>query len=74
MTSTTIERQTPKLGGFSTTLVGLEMRRMFRNRRTMIFTFILPLAMFLLFGTDSTYKNTQAGNVTAYIMISMDPG
>ncbi|PRZ35256.1 ABC-2 type transport system permease protein [Antricoccus suffuscus] len=73
MTSTTIERQVPTLGGFSTTFVRLEMRRMFRNRRTMIFTFILPPAMFLLFGTDSTYKNTQAGNgnVTAYIMISM---
>lgn len=73
MTTATIERRVPPLGGFSTTFVRLEMRRMFRNRRTMIFTFIMPPVFFLLFGTDSAYKTTQVGNgnVTAYIMISM---
>ncbi len=65
--------RTPALGGFSWTFVGLEIQRMLRNRRTLIFTLIMPTVFFLLFGTDSTYRNESdgRGNVTAYILISM---
>jgi ABC-2 type transport system permease protein len=46
---------------------------MMRNRRTVIFTLIMPAVFFLLFGTNSSSRSQSAGdgNVTAYIMISM---
>ena len=73
MTTPMIVRTTPRLGGFSATFLRLELRRMLRNRRTMIFTLVMPAAFFLLFGTDSSYRTetTGSGNVTAWVMISM---
>lgn len=73
MTTHTIDRRAPKLGGFSATFLRLELRRMLRNRRTAIFTLVMPAAFFLLFGTDSSYRTERAGsgNVTAWIMVSM---
>jgi ABC-2 type transport system permease protein len=77
MTTTTAPahrtRSVPALGGFSATFVGLELRRLFRNRRTVIFTLILPAVLFLLFGTDAANKAQRVGggNVTGYILISM---
>jgi ABC-2 type transport system permease protein len=61
------------LGGFNLTFVAMEIRRMLRNRRTLIFTLIMPSVFFLLFGTDASYRhdNDGRGNVTAYILISM---
>jgi ABC-2 type transport system permease protein len=75
MSTTTagLTRRTPPLGGFSWPFLRLELQRLLRNRRAVIFTLVLPSAFFLLFGTASDYK-TQAsghGNVTAYIMVSM---
>jgi ABC-2 type transport system permease protein len=66
-------RHTPRLGGFSVRFVALEIRRMLRNKRTLIFTLIMPSVFFLLFGTDSSYKSQRDGhgNVTAYVLISM---
>jgi ABC-2 type transport system permease protein len=66
-------RVLPRLGGFSPTLIGLELRRMLRNRRTVIFTFVMPAVLLLLFGTNAEYRTTSAGdgNVTGWIMISM---
>jgi ABC-2 type transport system permease protein len=66
-------RERPALGGFSSTFVRLELRRMLRNRRTVIFTLVMPTAFFLLFGTDRGYQTDSAGrgNVTAYVLISM---
>ncbi|GIE98754.1 ABC transporter permease [Paractinoplanes rishiriensis] len=54
-------------------MVPLELRRMLRNKRTVIFTLVLPAAFFLLFGTAGSYRSTAAGdgNVTGYIMVSM---
>jgi ABC-2 type transport system permease protein len=74
MTSTALpERSLPRLGGFSPTLVGLELKRVFRNRRTVIFTFVMPAVLLLLFGNNADYKTTSAGtgNITAWIMVSM---
>ena len=66
-------RRLPRLGGFSRTLVTLELRRLVRNRRTVIFTVIMPVVFFLLFGLNDAYadKPDGRGNVAASIMISM---
>ena len=63
----------PSLGGFNPTFLGLEIRRMLRNRRTVVFALVLPPVFFLLFGTNGDYKTESAGNgnVTAYVMISL---
>jgi ABC-2 type transport system permease protein len=66
-------RPVPALGGFSPRVVTLEVRRLLRNRRTMIFTLIVPVLFFLIFGLNGAYatKRLGQGNVSAFIMISM---
>jgi len=61
------------LGGVNMTVLGLEIRRLLRNRRTVIFALIVPPLFFLLFGLNKAYANKPAGhgNVSAFIMISM---
>lgn len=73
MSDMSVVRRIPPFGGFSPTVVGLELRRLLRNRRAVIFTLVMPSAFFLLFGTDAKYKVESAGhgNTTAYIMVSM---
>ena len=46
---------------------------MLRNRRTLLFTMVLPVVFFLIFGLNSQYANLRSGhgNVSAFIMISM---
>ena len=65
-------RRTPRLGGFNPTVLGLEARRLLRNRRTVIFTLIMPVALFLLIGLNSQYvhQSVGRGNVSAYLMIN----
>ncbi len=67
------ERKNPQLGGFSVAVLGLEVRRLLRNRRTMLFTLIFPVFFFLVFGLNAAYANQRVGhgNVSAFIMISM---
>jgi ABC-2 type transport system permease protein len=66
-------RRAPGLGGFNLTVLGLEVRRLLRNRRTVLFTMVLPVVFFLIFGLNSAYANQRDGhgNVSAQIMISM---
>lgn len=73
MTTVTQARTLPPLGGFSPAVVALELRRMLRNRRTVVFTFILPAVLLLLFGNNATYRTTTVGdgNITGYVMVSM---
>ncbi len=79
MTSTTLTaatvaaRRAPAAGGLNPTLLGIELRRVFRNRRTLIFTLMMPAIFFLIFGTASAYKTQSVGhgNVTAYVLVSM---
>ena len=73
MSTISTDRRVPPLGGFSPTFLKLELRRLVRNKRAVIFTLIMPSVFFLLFGTDSSYKTERAGhgNVTAYVMVSM---
>jgi ABC-2 type transport system permease protein len=73
MTVITQQRSLPRFGGFNVGMVRLELRRMMRNKRTVIFTLVLPAVFFLLFGTNAANKHEAvgAGNVTGYIMVSM---
>lgn len=66
-------RQVPRLGGFNLTVLGIELRRMLRNRRTIIFTLIFPTAMFfIVVGSSADWdERVGEGNVAAYIMASM---
>ncbi|MHB1710422.1 MAG: ABC transporter permease [Acidimicrobiales bacterium] len=67
------DRTIPRLGGFSPVIVRLEVRRLLRNRRTIVFTLVTPVIFFLLFGLNPAYANEKAGhgNVSAFVMISM---
>ena len=66
-------RTAPRLGGFNRTLLGLELRRTLRNRRTVVFTLLLPTGLFLAFSGSSSGgdQTVGAGNVAAYVMVSM---
>ncbi|WP_245923144.1 ABC transporter permease [Paractinoplanes atraurantiacus] len=66
-------RSLPRFGGFSLGMIKLELRRLARNKRTVIFTLIFPAAFFLLFGTSADYKTEQVGggNLTGYVLVSM---
>jgi ABC-2 type transport system permease protein len=68
-----LAREAPGLGGFNTTVLKLEIRRLLRNRRTVIFAMVIPAIFFLLFGLNAAYANQRAGhgNVSAFIMISL---
>jgi ABC-2 type transport system permease protein len=75
MTTQTIDpstRRVPPLGGFNLTVLGIELKRMLRNRRTIIFTLVLPAALLLSFGGQKGWNDKAgSGNVAAYILISM---
>ncbi len=66
-------RRAPGMGAFNLTVLGLEVHRLLRNRRTVLFTVVLPVIFFLLFGLNDQYANKPSGhgNVSAFIMISM---
>jgi ABC-2 type transport system permease protein len=72
MTTIDLQRRVPALGGFNPTLLRIELRRLFRNRRTVIFTLILPAGLFLAFGSGNDWNDDLGhGNVAAYVMVSM---
>lgn len=66
-------RRAPGLGGFNLTVLRLEVRRLLRNRRTVLFTVVLPVFFFLLFGLNSSYANLpyHRGNESAFILINL---
>ncbi len=55
------------------TYLAVELRRLTRNRRTLLFSLVMPPAFFLIFGTADAYRTQSVGhaNVTAWIMASM---
>ncbi len=71
--ATALERQPPQVGGFSPAIVRLEVRRLLRNRRTMILALALPVLFFWGFGLNNSYVHERAGhgNVSAVEMISI---
>jgi ABC-2 type transport system permease protein len=65
-------RRVPPLGGMNLTVLRIELLRMLRNRRTIIFTLLLPAALMLSFGGQSGWEERVGdGNVAAYILLSM---
>jgi ABC-2 type transport system permease protein len=66
-------RRAPGLGGFNLTALKLEVRRLVRNRRTVIISIILPVVFFLWFGLNKAYalKPYGHGNWAAAIMVSL---
>jgi ABC-2 type transport system permease protein len=67
------DRRAPGLGGFNLTVLGLEIRRFTRNRRTIIFALIVPIVLFLWVGLNSKFVHQAdgEGNVSAFVMISI---
>ncbi|MEO7123831.1 MAG: ABC transporter permease [Lacisediminihabitans sp.] len=73
-----LERVVPPLGGFNLTFLLIELKRSFRNRRTLIFTIIMPIALFLIVGLPLKHVSltgvpvSKGGlSVAAYVLISM---
>jgi ABC-2 type transport system permease protein len=75
MTTTPIDpaaRRVPPFGGLNTTVLRIELKRMLRNRRTVIFTLVFPAALFFAFGSGADWNQSVGhGNVAAYVMTSM---
>jgi ABC-2 type transport system permease protein len=57
----------------SPTILLIELRRMVRNRRTLIFTVVMPPVFFEIFGVGNSQAHDRAGsgNVIAYVLVSM---
>jgi ABC-2 type transport system permease protein len=66
-----LERRVPPLGGFNLTFVRLEIRRMLRNRRTAIFTLIMPVVFYFTFGYSSRGQTVGSANAATYIMVNL---
>jgi ABC-2 type transport system permease protein len=77
-TASRLKRKVPPFGGFNLTFLLIELRRSLRNRRTLVFTVVMPIALFLIVGlplkkTSLTGVPVSKGglSVAAYILISM---
>lgn len=73
-----LQRKVPPLGGFNLQFLKIEFRRRLRNRRTLVFTVVMPVALYLLVGfplrdvpLTSTPIKEGGLSVAAYILVSM---
>ncbi|SKA95446.1 ABC-2 type transport system permease protein [Agreia bicolorata] len=73
-----LDRKVPPFGGFTLTYLRIELARKLRNRRTLIFTLLFPVVMFLIIGypmRDLSLTDTPVAaggtSVAAFIMVSM---
>ena len=64
---------TVTLTGMTRTVLGLEVRRVLRNRRTVVFSVVMPVVFFVLLNTDRVLgaERVGSGNRVASVMISM---
>jgi ABC-2 type transport system permease protein len=69
--ATLTNRPVPPLGGFSLTFLYLEVRRLFRNRRTLVFTLIIPAVLFFLFKSGKRLQAAETGDFAALSMIGL---
>src|SRR5271165_5023584 len=67
------QRRAPALGGFNLPALRIEVRRLTRNRRTIIIAIVAPVLFFLVFGLNRTYDSLPRGhgNEAAFVMISL---
>jgi ABC-2 type transport system permease protein len=67
-------RDVPPLGGFNLTFLSIEVRRLLRNRRTVVVTVVVPVVLFLLFRQNkrlAAVEGTEVGVVTSMIGIAV---
>ncbi len=62
-----------RAAGFNLTVLRLEVRRLFRNRRTVIFALVLPVVLFLFVGTNKQFESQSEGhgNLSMFLVVSM---
>jgi ABC-2 type transport system permease protein len=66
------ERHEPPLGGFNLTFLAIEIRRLVRNRRTVLVTVVVPVALFLLFRANRRITAGAPGILgPAYVMVGI---
>lgn len=65
------ERRAPALGGFNLTFLYLEVRRLFRNRRTVLFTLVIPAVFFLLFSARPKLRVAEGTDLAPLTMIGL---
>jgi ABC-2 type transport system permease protein len=68
------QRRVPPLGGFNLTFLALETRRIFRNRRTLLITLVVPVVLTLLFRTGrrgAALQAAQGADYQALVMIGL---
>ena len=70
MTAPVATRETLPLGGFNLTALRLEVRRVLRNRRTLMFVLVFPSVFYLIF-SGTVRKNSGGSEALAYLMINM---
>ena len=63
-------RRVPPRGGFNSTAIALDLRRVLRNRRTLMFTLIFPNLFFYLFGLAGRGPRGGPGTL-AIVMLNM---
>lgn len=60
------------VGNTSTVYLRNDIRRVFRNRRAMIFTIAMPALLYLVFGaTQNSTESVGSGNVAFYVLVGM---
>lgn len=58
--------------GMSTTFLRTDLRRVLRNRRSLMFTVIMPAVLYLVFGaTQKSSDTVGSGNVAFYVLVGM---
>jgi ABC-2 type transport system permease protein len=77
-------RPLPPLGGLNMTFLAIEVRRLLRNRRTVVVTLVMPVVLFLLFkankravaigGTEFTAATTMVGIAVYGAMLAATSG
>jgi ABC-2 type transport system permease protein len=68
------EHHAPPFGGFNLTFLSIEVRRLLRNRRTVVVTVVVPVVLFLLFRQNkrlAAVEGTDVGVVTSMIGIAV---
>ncbi len=64
-------RRVPPLGGFNLTFLYLEIRRLLRNRRTVLFTLVMPVVFFVLFTSGKRLQKLGGPDLVAQTMIGI---
>src|SRR6187402_2137545 len=64
-------RNVPRFGGFNFTAISLDIRRVLRNRRTLMFTVIFPNLFFFLFGLTGGRQRVGSAEFMGIVMINM---